>query len=125
METNYKGLYVPRQRYAEHKGDKISSVQTFIDDINREQLELGQSITSFLCRYWPVHTYRLLVLFSLDVDWRFLAQLPGGMKAYEPVHVMKNTILNRNNWTQSANRSRDVKRPPKPLCHNTPTIFVG
>ena len=99
IETDYEGLYVLRQRYTEHKDDKISSVQEIIDDINREQLELGRSIASFLRGYRLVDTYRLLVQFSLDADGRFLAQLLEGMKAYELVHVMTNTILNRHNWT--------------------------
>ena len=65
------------------------------------------------------------VLFAPDTDRCFLAQLLGGMKAYELVHVMTNAILNRNNWTQSTSRSRDVKRPSKPLRHDTLTVFVG
>ena len=47
IETDYEGLYVPRQRYAEHKEDKIFSVREIIDDINREQLELGRSLRPF------------------------------------------------------------------------------
>ena len=54
-----------------------------------------------------------------------MAQLLGGMKAYGLVHVMTNTILNRNNWTHSTSWSRDVKRLPKPLRHDTLTVFVG
>ena len=47
------------------------------------------------------------------------------MKSYELVHVMTNVILNRNNWTQSTSRSRDMKRPPKPTRRDTTTVFVG
>ena len=45
-----------------------------------------------------METYRLLVQFSTDAHGRLLAQLLGGMKAYEVLHVRTNTILDRNNW---------------------------
>ena len=38
---------------------------------------------------------------------------------------MMHTILNRNNCTHSASRTTDVKRPPKPLRHDTVTVLVG
>ena len=47
------------------------------------------------------------------------------MKSYELVHVMTHVILNRNNWTQSTSRSRDIKRPPKPTRSDATTVFVG
>ena len=66
-----------------------------------------------------------MVQFHPDADRRLIAQLLKGMKSYELVHVMTNVVLNRNNWTQSASRSRDIKQPPKPLRNDTLTIFVG
>ena len=124
IETDYEGLYVLRQRYTERKDDTISPIKKIIDDIKREQLELGPSIVSFLRGYRPADTYMLLVRFSLPADRRFLAQLHRGKKAYELVHVT-NAIPNRNNWTQSTSRSREANHPPKPLGHNTLTVFVG
>ena len=38
---------------------------------------------------------------------------------------MTNVILNRNNWTQSTSRSRDIKWPPKPTRNDATTVFVG
>ena len=124
-ETDYESLYILRQQYTEHKEDRITSVQETLDDLDREQLELGRSIASFLKGFRPVDSYRLLVQFHPDADRRLIAQLLKGMKSYELVHVMTNVILNRNNWTQSTSRSRDIKRPPKPTRHDTTTVFVG
>ena len=124
-ETDYESLYILRQQYTEHKEDIITSVQEILDDLDREQLELGRSIASFLKGFRPVDSYRLLVQFHPDADRRLIAQLLKGMKSYELVHVMTNVILNRNNWTQSTSRSRDIKRPPKPTRHDTTTVFVG
>ena len=124
-ETDYESLYIPRQQYTEHKEDRITSVQEILDDLDREQLELGRSIASFLKGFRPVGSYRLLVQFHQDADRRLIAQLLEGMKSYELVHVMTNVILNRSNWTQSTSRSRDIKRPPKPTRHDTTTVFVG
>ena len=113
------------QQYMEHKEDKITSVQKIIDDIDRDQLELGRSITAMLRGYRPIDSYRLLVQFQPEADRRFIAQLLKGMKSYELVHVMTNVTLNRNNWTQSASRSRDIQRPPWPLRHDATTVFIG
>ena len=79
VETAYKSLNVVRQRYTEHKENKMSLVQDTIDDINREQLELGRSIASFLGGFRPLDTYHLLIQFLPDTDRRFIAQLLGGM----------------------------------------------
>ena len=92
VATAYKSLYMPQQRCTEHMEDKISSVQV-------DQPELGRSIASFLGGYRPLDTYRLLVQFLPDADRRFIAQLLGGMKAYELVHLMTNIVLNHNKWT--------------------------
>ena len=89
-----------------------------------KQLELGRSIAAFLRGYRAVDTYMLLVQFSPDADRSFMAQLLGDMKAYQPVRVMMNTIVNRNNWTQSTSRSWVLKHPPKPLLHGTLTVLV-
>ena len=124
-ETDYESLYILRQQYMEHKEDRITSVQEILDDLDREQLELGRSIASFLKGFRPVDSYRLLVQFHPDADGRLIAQLLKGIKSYELVHVMTNVILNRNNRTQSTSRSRDIKRPPKPTRHDTTTVFVG
>ena len=124
-ETDYESLYILRQQYTEHKEDRITSVKEILDDLDREQLELGRSIASFLKGFRPVDSYRLLVQFHPDPDRRLIAQLLKGMKSYELVHVMTNVILNRNNWTQFTSRSRDIKRPPKPTRHDTTTVFVG
>ena len=37
---------------------------------------------------------------------------------------MTNVILNRNNWTQSTSRSRDIKRPPKPTRYDATIVSV-
>ena len=124
-ETDHETLYILRQQYREHKEDRITSVQEILDDLDREQLELGRSIASFLNGFRPVDSYRLLVQFHPDADRRLIAHLLKGMKSYELVHVMTNVILNRNNSTQSTSRSRDIKRPPKPTRHDTTTVFVG
>ena len=96
-----------------------------MDDIDREKLELGRSIAAFLKGFRPVDTYRLLIQFHPNADRRLIAQLLKGMKSYELVHVMTNVILNRNNWTQSTSRSRDIKRPRKPTRYQATTVFVG
>ena len=44
-ETDYESLYILRQQYTEHKEDRITSVQEIVDDIDREQLELGRSVS--------------------------------------------------------------------------------
>ena len=124
-ETDYESLCIVRQQYTEQKEDRITSVREILDDLDREQLELGRSIASFLKGFRPVDSYRLLVQFHPDADRRLIAQLLKGMKSYELVHVMTNVILNRNNWTQSTSRSRDIKRLPKPTRHDTTTVFVG
>ena len=54
IETDYESLYILRQQYTEHKEDKITSVQEILDDIDRERLELGRSIASFLKGFRPV-----------------------------------------------------------------------
>ena len=61
-------------------------------------------------------TYRLLVQFSPDADR--CSATARGMKANELVRVMTNTILNRN-------RTRSTTRSPKPLRHDTLTVFMG
>ena len=125
IETDYESLYILRQQYIEHKEIKITSVQEILDDIDREQLELERSIASFLKGLRPVDSYRLPIQFHPDADRRLIAQLLKGMKTYELVHVMTNVILNRNNWTQSTSRSRDIKRPPEPTRSDATTVFVG
>ena len=124
-ETDYESLYILRQQYTEHPEDKITWVQEILEDIDREQLELGRSIASFLKDYRLVDSYRLLIHFHPDADRRLIAQLLKGMKSYEPVHVITNVILHRNNWTQSTSRSRDIKRPPKRTRSDATTVFVG
>ena len=124
-ENDYESLYILRQQYTEHKEDKITSVQEILDDIDREQLELGRSIASFLKGFRPVDSYRLLIQFHPDAHRRLIAQLMKDMKSYELGHVMTNVILNRNNWTQSTSRSRDIKRPPKPTRSDATTVLVG
>ena len=96
-----------------------------LDDIRREQLELGRSIASFHKGDRPVDSYRVLMQFHLDADRRLIAQLLKGIKSYELVHVMTNVILNRNIWTREASRSKDIKRPPKPTGHDATTVLVG
>ena len=96
-----------------------------LDDIDREQVESGRSIASFVEGFRPVDSYRLLIQFHADADGRLIAQLLKAKKSYETVHVMMNIILTRNNSTRSANRPRDVKRPPKPTRNNATTVFVG
>ena len=81
-ETDYKSLYIPRQQYTEHKEDRITFVQEILDDLDREQLELGRSIASFLKGFRPVDSYRLLVQFHPDADRRLFAKLLKGMKSY-------------------------------------------
>ena len=115
-------MNILRQQYSEHKEDIITSVQEILDDIDREQMELGRSIASFLKGFRQVDSYRLLIQFHPNADRRLIAQLLKGMKSYELVHVMTNVILNRNNWKQSTSRSTDIKRPPKPTRQ---TVFVG
>ena len=124
-ETDYESLYILRQQYTDHKEDKITPVQEILDDIYREQLELGRSIASFLKGFRPIDSYRLQIQFHPYANRRLIAQLLKGMKSYELVHVMTNVILNRNNWTQSTSCSRDIKRPPKPTRSDARTVFVG
>ena len=80
-ETDYESLYILRQQYTKHKEDKITSVQEILDDIDREQLELGRSIASFLKGFGPIDSYRLLIQFHPDADRRLIAQLLKGMKS--------------------------------------------
>ena len=124
-KTDYESLYTLRQQYTEHKKDKITSLQEILYDIEREQLELGRSLASFLEGFRTIDSYRLLIQFHLDADRRLIAQLLKGMKSYQLVHVMTKVILNRNNWTQSSSRSRDIKRPHKPTKSDATTVFVG
>ena len=107
--TDYESLYILRQQYTEHKEDKITCIEEILDEIDREQLELGRSIASFLKGFRPVDSYGFLIQFHPDAERRLIAQLLKGMKSYEVVHVMTNVILNRNNWTQSTSRSKDIK----------------
>ena len=65
---------------------------------------LGRNIASFIRGSHRVDTPSVLITFSPDADRRFIAKLLGGMKSFELVHVMTNTILNDNDWTQSASR---------------------
>ena len=51
-----------------------------------------------------------MVQYSLDTDRLLIAQLLKGMKQYELVHVMTNSILNKTNWTQTASGTRDTGR---------------
>ena len=114
-ETDYESLFILRQQYTEHKEEKLKTVEEILDDIDREQLELGRSIASFLKGFRPVDSYRLLIQFHRDADRRLNAQLLKGMKSYDLVDVrtnVTNLILHRKKRTQSATRFRDIKRPP-------------
>ena len=58
-----------------------------------------------------IDSSRLMVQFSADADRRLLAQILKQMKSYEPLHVMTNTLLNENNWIQSATRLCNAQCP--------------
>ena len=116
-ETDYESLYILRQKFTEHKEDEITSVQETLDNIHKEQLELGRSITSFLKGFTPVDSYPLLIQFHRDADRRLIAQLLKGMKSYELVHVMTIVILNRNNWPQSLGADMMTERVIREINH--------
>ena len=52
-ESDHESLYLLRQHYTDHKEDRITSVQEILDEIEREQLDLGRRIAVYLRGYRP------------------------------------------------------------------------